>query len=81
MLVDWMELDGYSLIEPMHRGILQTVPELSKGRDPEGELRVALESHLPGIQRAFGDPASKATVPAEATRPRRHLPDRSAAFV
>jgi hypothetical protein len=66
MLVDWMELDGYSLIEPMHRGILQTVPELSKGRDPEGELRVALESHLPGIQRAFGDPASKATVPPEA---------------
>jgi hypothetical protein len=66
MLVEWMEQDGYSLIRPMHRGILQTVPELSKGRDPEAELRAALESHLPGIQRAFGDPASKATVPPEA---------------
>jgi hypothetical protein len=39
---------------------------LSKGRDPERELRVALESHLPGIQRAFGDPSSQATVPPEA---------------
>jgi PucR C-terminal helix-turn-helix domain len=66
MLVDWMQSDGYALIEPMHRGILQSVPELSKCQDPEGELLVALESHLPGIQRAFGDPASQATVPPEA---------------
>jgi hypothetical protein len=66
MLVEWMERDGYALIEPMHRGILEAVPELSKGRDPEGDLRIALESHLPGIQRAFGDPTSRATVPAEA---------------
>jgi hypothetical protein len=66
MLVDWMESDGHALIEPMQRGILQSVPELSKCRDPEGELRVALESHLPGIQRAFGNPSSQATVPPEA---------------
>jgi hypothetical protein len=66
MLVEWMQSEGHALIEPMHRGILATVPELSKGRDPEGELRIALESHLPGIQRAFDDPSSKATVPAEA---------------
>jgi hypothetical protein len=66
MLVEWMDRDGYALIEPMHRGILETVPELSKGRDPEGELRVALESHLPGIQRAFEDASSTAIVPAEA---------------
>jgi len=65
-LVDWMESDGYALIEPMQRGILQSVPELSKCREPEAELRVALESHLPGIQRAFGDPSSQATVPPEA---------------
>lgn len=66
LLVDWMERDGYALIGPMLQGILQTVPELSKGSDPEGELRVALESHLPGIRRAFEEPSSKATVPAEA---------------
>jgi hypothetical protein len=39
---------------------------LSKGRDPERELRVALESHLPGITRAFADPSSEATLPREA---------------
>lgn len=66
MLVEWMELEGSALVEAMLRGILRTVPELSKGRDPEADLRVALESHLPGIRRAFGDPSSTATVPKEA---------------
>jgi DNA-binding PucR family transcriptional regulator len=66
MLVEWMEQEERGLVEAMLRGILRSVPELSKGRDPERELRVALESHLPGIRRAFGDPASTATLPKEA---------------
>ena len=66
MLVEWLEREEDALVEPMLRGILSTVPELSKGRDPERELRVALESHLPGIRRAFGDSSSKATLPREA---------------
>lgn len=66
MLVEWMEQEEGALVESMLNGILRTVPELSKGRDPEGELRVALESHPPGIRRAFGDPSSTATVPKEA---------------
>jgi DNA-binding PucR family transcriptional regulator len=66
MLIEWMEREEDALVEPMLRGILGAVPELSKGRDPERELRIALESHLPGIRRAFGDPSSKATVPKEA---------------
>ena len=66
MLVEWMEQEGDALVEAMLRGILGTVPELSKGSDPPGELRIALASHLPGIRRAFGDPASTATLPKEA---------------
>jgi DNA-binding PucR family transcriptional regulator len=66
MLVEWMQREEDALVEPMLRGILGAVPELSKGRDPERELRLALESHLPGISRAFGDPSSKATLPKEA---------------
>src|SRR5580658_2256036 len=66
LLVDWMEQEGSVLVEAQLTGILGTVPELSKGRDPEGELRVALTSHLPGIRRAFRDSSSVATLPNEA---------------
>jgi DNA-binding PucR family transcriptional regulator len=66
LLVDWMEQKGSVLVEAQLAGILGTVPELSKGRDPEGELKVALTSHLPGIRRAFKDSASVATLPNEA---------------
>ena len=66
LLVDWMEQQGSVLVEAQLTGILGTVPELSKGRDPEGELRVALTSHLPGIRRAFRDSSSVATLPDEA---------------
>jgi DNA-binding PucR family transcriptional regulator len=66
LLVDWMEQKGTVLVEAQLTGILGTVPELSKGRDPEGELRVALTSHLPGIRRAFRDSSSVATLPNEA---------------
>ena len=66
LLVDWMEQEGSVLVEAQLTGILGTVPELSKGRDPEGELRVALTSHLPGIRRAFRDSSSVATLPDEA---------------
>jgi len=61
-----MEQEGTVLVEAQLTGILGTVPELSKGRDPEGELRVALTSHLPGIRRAFRDSSSVATLPNEA---------------
>jgi len=61
-----MERGDNALVDAMLRGILGAVPELGKGRDPEGELRVALESHLPGITRAFADPSSEATLPNEA---------------
>jgi hypothetical protein len=66
LLVDWMEQKGTVLVEAQLTGILGTVPELSKGRDPEGELRVALTSHLPGIRRAFRDSSSVAALPDEA---------------
>jgi DNA-binding PucR family transcriptional regulator len=66
LLVNWMEQEGSVLVEAQLIGILGAVPELSKGRDPEGELRVALTSHLVGIRRAFGDPSSVATLPNEA---------------
>jgi DNA-binding PucR family transcriptional regulator len=66
LLVDWMEQKGTVLVDAQVTGILGTVPELSKGRDPEGELRVALTSHLPGIRRAFRDSSSVATLPHEA---------------
>jgi DNA-binding PucR family transcriptional regulator len=66
VLVEWMERGDDALVEAMLRGILGAVPELGKGRDPERELRVALESHLPGITRAFADPSSEATLPREA---------------
>jgi AcrR family transcriptional regulator len=66
LLVDWMEQEGSVLVEAQLTGILGTVPELSKGRDPEGELRVALTSHLPGIRRAFRDSSSVASLPSEA---------------
>jgi DNA-binding PucR family transcriptional regulator len=66
LLADWMEQQGSVLVEAQLTGILGTVPELSKGRDPEGELRVALTSHLPGIRRAFRDSSSAATLPHEA---------------
>jgi DNA-binding PucR family transcriptional regulator len=66
LLIDWMEQKGSVLVEAQLTGILRTVPELSKGKDPEGDLRVALTSHLPGIRRAFGDPSSVATLPTEA---------------
>ncbi len=66
LLVDLMEQNGTVLVEAQLTGILRTVPELSKGRDPEGDLRVALTSHLPRIKRAFGDPSSIASLPDEA---------------
>jgi len=66
LLVDWMEQKGSVLVEAQLAGILGAVPELSKGRDPEGELRVALTSHLRGIRRAFRDSSSVATLPDEA---------------
>jgi PucR C-terminal helix-turn-helix domain len=66
LLVNWVEQEGSVLVEAQLIGILSTVPELSKGRDPEGDLRVALRSHLPGIRTAFGDPSSVATLPNEA---------------
>ena len=66
LLVDWMEQEGSVLVEAQLTGILGTIPELSKGRDPEGELRVALTSHLPGIRRAFRDSSSVASLPGEA---------------
>jgi hypothetical protein len=66
LLVDWMEQEGSVLVEAQLTGILGTVPELSKGRDPQGELRVALTSHLPGIRRAFRDSSSVASLPSEA---------------
>jgi DNA-binding PucR family transcriptional regulator len=66
LLVDWMEQKGSVLVEAQLTGILGTVPELSKGRDPEGELRIALTSHLSGIRRAFRDSSSVATLPNEA---------------
>jgi hypothetical protein len=66
VLVDWMRQEDGTLIEAMLQGILKTVPELSKGTDPSAELRVALESHPPGIRKAFGDPTSTATLPKEA---------------
>ena len=66
LLVDWMEQKGSVLVEAQLAGILGAVPELSKGRDPEGELRVALTSHLRGIRRAFGDSSSVAALPDEA---------------
>jgi DNA-binding PucR family transcriptional regulator len=66
LLVDWMEQNGSVLVEAQLAGILGAVPELSKGRDPEGELRIALTSHLPGIRRAFRDSSSVATLPDEA---------------
>lgn len=66
VLVDWMSQEEGALIEAMQQGILRTVPELSKGTNPPGELRVALESHPPGIRKAFADPSSTATLPKEA---------------
>jgi hypothetical protein len=66
LLVDLMEQKGSVLVEAQLTGILGAVPELSKGKDPEEDLRVALTSHLPGIRRAFGDPSSVATLPSEA---------------
>jgi hypothetical protein len=66
LLIDLMEQKGSVLVEAQLAGILKAVPELSNGRDPEGDLRVALTSHLPGIRRAFGDPSSVATLPYEA---------------
>jgi hypothetical protein len=66
LLADLMEQNGHVLVEAQLTGILTTVPELSTGRDPERDLRVALSSHLPGISRAFADPSSIATLPGEA---------------
>src|ERR1700728_4381978 len=66
LLADLMDQNGIALVEAQLTGILSTVPELSAGRDPEGELRVALTSHLPGISRAFADPSSIASLPGEA---------------
>jgi hypothetical protein len=66
LLVDLMEQTGNVLVEAQLLGILRTVPELSKGSNPEGDLRIALTSHLPGIRRAFGDPSSIASLPNEA---------------
>jgi hypothetical protein len=66
VLVDWMDDEGSEMVDAQLRGILGTVPELSHGRDPESSLEVALASHLPGIRRAFSDPASTATLPREA---------------
>jgi DNA-binding PucR family transcriptional regulator len=66
LLVHLMEQTGNVLIEAQLTGILVAVPELSRGRNPEGDLRVALTSHLPGIRRAFGDPSSVASLPSEA---------------
>jgi hypothetical protein len=66
VLIDLMEQKGNVLVEAQLSGILRTVPELSSGKDPERDLRVALTSHLPGIRRAFGSPTSIATLPSEA---------------
>jgi PucR-like helix-turn-helix protein len=66
LLIDLMEQNGNVLVEAQLTGILRTVPELGKGTNPEGDLRVALKSHLPGIRRAFGDPSSIASLPDEA---------------
>jgi DNA-binding PucR family transcriptional regulator len=66
VLVDWMDQQGNTLVDAMLRGILGAVPELSQGRLPESDLKIALQSHVPGIRRAFGDPSSTATLPREA---------------
>jgi PucR C-terminal helix-turn-helix domain len=66
LLVHLMEQTGNVLVEAQLTGILRAVPELSRGRNPEGDLRVALTSHLPGIRKAFGDPSSIASLPNEA---------------
>jgi hypothetical protein len=66
LLVDLMQQTGSVLVEAQLTGILRTVPELSNGSNPEGDLRVALTSHLPGIRKAFGDPSSIASLPSEA---------------
>jgi DNA-binding PucR family transcriptional regulator len=66
VLVDWMDQEGNALIEAQLRGILGAVPELSKGKLPEGDLKIALQSHVPGIRKAFADPSAEATLPREA---------------
>jgi hypothetical protein len=66
LLVDLMEQTGNVLVEAQLTGILGAVPELSNGRNPEEDLRIALTSHLPGIRRAFVDPSSIASLPNEA---------------